>query len=544
MSRGWNSLLIIFLLINISYSIEEDEKFYSDLLINPMDLNTTKFVYINQILQLGNEQSKKFENFRKTNYFKSIYELTNFGLTMNEIEKFSPYIRIKNPPEKELFFFFRFINKEKNYTNKNIFQSETKIKDITFYYAIQSETNIIEKELSYFLTNSTYNLSFENELINFVIGHYQLCFGQHLLFGTGSINYIDDITLHPIHKKTRGIVRYKNPNKDSDNNKIFDFLDGIAMNFKINNSFFPYLSISEQTIKTNTNFNITTALVYKDNIEIGAIWNYKLTNTNEYSIFYNLPITPIFNPYGEIAFSDGLSIVQGFITKFQETKIAGLFYYAETNFNALNGEEIIDYKKDTKGLFFGINQALTPFYIQGYLNIFSRITNETIYQKYELKSGFKTKNSIFSDLSIELKSRYSDLRTTKNLRNYVYVNNCFLNNKIILHLRYQNIIEIMRNETGNLYLLRLILYPYFFKLKGRYLYYKADSYYSALYYPEEDFYFGDFTLRSYYGEGYEYAFYLESKFKDITAGIGYGYEKKINSEKENYKFAFYIEGDW
>ncbi|MGC8771315.1 MAG: hypothetical protein ACP5Q5_08695 [Brevinematia bacterium] len=544
MSRGWNSLLIIFLLINISYSIEEDEKFYSDLLINPMDINTTKFIYLNQILQLDKEQSKNFESFRKTNYFKSVYELTNFGLTIDEIEKISPYIRVKNLPEKEIFFFFRFINKEKNHTNKNIFQSETKIKDITFYYAVQSETNIIEKEWSYFLTNSTYNLSFENELINFIIGHYQLSFGQHLLFGTTSINYIDDITQHPIYKKTRGIVRYKNSDKDSDNNEIFDFLDGVALNFKINNLLFPYLSISKHVIKTNTNLNITTALVYKDNIEIGAIWNYKLTNTNEYSIFYNLPINPLFNPYGEIAFSDGLSIVQGFISKFQNTKIATLIYYAETNFNSLNGEEIIDYKKDTKGLFFGVNQILNPFYIQGYLNIFSRITNETIYQKYELKSGFKTKNLIFSELSVELKSRYSDLRTTRNLRNYVYVNNGFLNNKIILHLRYQNINEIIRNETGNLYLLRLIIYPYFFKFKGRYLYYKTDSYYSALYYPEEDFYFGDFTLRSYYGEGYEYALYGELKFKDITVGIGYGYEKKINPEKENYKLAFYIEGDW
>ncbi|MCX7820753.1 MAG: hypothetical protein N2258_03660 [Brevinematales bacterium] len=544
MFREWSKLLIIFLLINILYSIEEEGEFYRDLLIHPMDLNTTKFSYLNQLLQLNEKQSRNFENFRKNNFFKSIYELTNFGLSIENIEKISPYIRIKNPPEKELFFFFRYITKEKNNTNQNIFESEIQIKELNIFYGINSKTNILEKEQSYFLSNSVYNFSFENELINFVIGHYQLSFGQNLLFGTGSINYIDDISKYPIHKKTRGIVRYKNPNKDSDNNKIFDYLDGIALNLKIKNLFFPYLSIAKQLIKTNTNFHITTALIYRENIEAGCILSYNSTNTNEYSFFYDFPLTPLFNPYGEIAISDGLSIVQGIKTTFEETKISGLFYYSETNFNSINGEEIIDYKKDSKGVFLGVNQKLTPFYIQGYLNIFSRVTNENIYQKYELKSGFKTKNFIFSDFSIELKCRYSDLRTTRNFRNYIYLNSGFFDNKIVLHLRYQNLTEILKNETGNFIMTRLILYPYFFKIKARYLYYKADSYYSALYYPEEDFYFGDFTLRAYYGQGYEYALYGEIKLKDITSGFGYSYEKRINPEKENYKFAFYIEGDW
>ncbi len=539
MYRGLSRVILLFCLVNISYSIEEEDNFYQDLLIHPMELNTTKISFLNEILKLKEKGKVEFENFRKTNYFTSIYQLTNFGLSISEIDKISPYISVKKLPDESLSFYFRAITREKNNSNQNIFQSELMIKDLRFYYGFETVTNIIELDRSYFFTNSRYNISFENDYLKFVMGHYQLSFGQNLLFGTTSINYIDNIVSYPIQKKTRGIVPYNSLKNDSDNNKIYGYLNGTAVRFNLYN-FFPYFSIAEQKDNTNTNYNVTAALVFEDDFSCGFVWNYSTKNTNEYSLFYKFPFW-LFTTYGEIANSIGFSIVQGCILRYGNTTLSTLLYYVDTNFNSTTGDEIIDYKMDTKGVFLGFKQNFSSFYFQSYANIFSRVTNELFYQKYEAKTSLNIRDFNFT---MELKTRYSDLRTTKNLRSYFYCDKYFFRKKFLVSLRYQNLLEFNRNETGNMYLLRLTLYPFFMKVKGRVLYYKTESYFSSLYYPEEDFYFGDFTLKAYYGEGYEYALYFEAKVRDLTIGCGYSNEKKINIERENYKLALYVEGKW
>ncbi len=552
MSQESSKLALIFLIIFYSsfFGIIDEEKaiFYQDLLIHPMDLNFTKIEYLQEILDLSTSNLILFENFRKTNYFTSIYELTNFGLTVSEINEKSPYIKVSAITNREINFFYRVATKEKN-TNLQFLQSELTIKNLQIYYGVKSYSNITDEELSKLITNSRYNLKYENDILKAVFGHYQLSFGQNLLFGTTTISTIDKIDKPPVYKKTRGIVPYKSFSEDFNNDKNSDYLNGFALNFKIYDTLFPYISISEQALKNNnTNFNITSSLVYKDNFESGILWNYIYnTNLNQASLFYDFSMGKI-SPFGEVSYSEGISTVHGLLSEFEKLKISALLYYAESNFNSINGQEIIDYKKDIKGGFIGLRYNFSNFFIQPYMNLYFHSTNEKLNQRYEIKTGLDINKNIFSTLSIELKTRYSDITRTRNLRSFVYLDTGILKNRIILELRYQNLLEFERMEMGNMFLARLRLYPFdFLKLKMRYVYYKAKSYYSALFYTEEDFYTGDFAINSYYGIGNEYCIFSELKITPLLDfKMGYSYDRRrVENQniKDEHKLSICLEGE-
>ncbi|MGC8764508.1 MAG: hypothetical protein ACP5QT_01295 [Brevinematia bacterium] len=556
MFQGLNKKLYFLFILLIStrlFSITDEEKiiFYQDLLVNPMDINTTRIEYLQEVLNLTPTNIILFEEYRRNNYFTSLYELTNFGLTSAEIKDILPYITIKYITNKEIYFNYRILTKQRTLNNTNTnyqaFQSEMIVKNLQLYFGMKSYSNIIDEG---YATNTRYNIKYEDDFIKAIFGHYQLSFGQSLLFGTSSISAIDKINQPPIYKRGKGIVSYKSLTDDFDNDKNYDYLNGFAFNLKINDNLFPFFSVAEQIIrKTNSIINFTSSLLYKENFEVGVVYNYIHSYTNQFSFFYDFIEGETFHPYGEISFSDGFSTLQGIMAGSKTIRISTLIYYSESNFNSINGQKIIDYKKDVAGFFAGIRYEFESFFIQLYLNLYIHSTNEKTYQKYEIRAGIDIDNPLFSTLSIELKSRYSDILRTRNLRSFAYIDAGILRDRIILELRYQNLLEFDREEMGNMFLSRLRLYlTDFLKLKGRVIFYKAKSYYSDLYYTEEDFFRGDFSINSYYGIGSEYAVFSELKIAGLFAlGAGYSYDRRRIENlmpRNEHRFSLYLEGEW
>lgn len=555
MSHGLiKTLTLILFIYSFIYSLEDDEIaiFYQDLILHPMDLNTTRIEYLNELLELPQEKILLFEAYRKNFYLTSIYELTNFGLSLQRIKEISPYIVVKNITNKEISLFFRYLSQSKNLlSNSSSAYALITVKDFDIYYGVKSYTNIVDETSANFISNSRYFLKYENDITKIIVGHYQAAFGQGLLFGNNTISIIDRIDSAPIYKKTRGFVEYKSLNDDSDSDGKRDYLEGFAINFNIKNSFFPFLSIANHLIEKalTTNLNITSGLIYKNDFEAGLVYNNLNRLTNQFSLFYDGK-NDLFHPYGEVAYAGGLSLAQGGILRHEDFKLSALLYYSESNFNSTTSGKIIEYENDTKGIFFGFKKDFTPFYAQIYLDFYNHpLTNETIYQKYELALGLNWKNEIFSTLSIEAKSRYSELKTTKNIRNYIYLDSGFLKDRIMVFLRFQNLLELEKREMGNLFIIKIITFPLnFLKIKGRYNIYRAKSYYSALYYPEEPFYFGDFSPGCYYGIGSEAAIYIEMFNKEfLKLGCGYSVDsRKVENERDIKKerFLLYLEGEF
>ena len=545
-SRNLVFYFLFLFLFSILFSNEEESvSFYQDVLLNPMDLNTTKIEYLQEFLNLKGSNLKSFIDFRKHNYFSSIYDLTNFGFSEFEIEKLSPYIVVKKITNKDFYFYGktafiqrRFDNSE---TNRFIFQFEVGAGNLKFYSGFKTFTNILESD-AYSITNLRYNFTFEDKYLKFLLGHYQLSYGQGLLFGDSSLNFIDSINKTPVYKKSKGIITFKSLTDDFDNDKNYDYINGIALNLKFfEDTFFPFLSTGEQIVKkTNKLYNFTMGFLYKDDSEAGILWNNIYPLTNQFSFFYDYQGLDFFQPYGEIAISEGRSIEQGLIFNFDRTKITILGFYCDTNFNSFNDRNILGYKNNFKGFLSGLKFDINNFYFQTYYLLYSRTTNEVYFNKLEFKGGVYLKSDFFSTIFFELKTRYSTLSTTTNLKNYIYFDVGFLKNNLVFQFRYQNLIEFIREEMGNFFLLRVILQPLkFLNIKGRIVYYNAESYYSALFYPEESFYRGDFYLKAYYGEGFEYSLFSEVKIKDfLDFGIGY------SIDKQETKIGCYLEGEW
>lgn len=560
MSHGLNRLLycliFIFLYYTYFFPIENEEilQFYQDILLNPMDLNTTRIEYLNEVLKLPESNLCSLENYRKHSYFNSIYELTNFGLSLSRIDEISPYITVGRLTNKELSMLLQTSSylKEVNDTNNffSFLKTEVKVRNCNFYYGVKSYTNLIDENPAVLLYNSRWIVNYENEFLKLFLGDYTLSFGQGLLFGSPSISEITKIYSSPVYKKSGGLTGYKNIslNSDFDNDGKDDYLRGVGLKFNIDEYIFPILCGGYQVISNgkSTNMNITAALLVKRDYEVGAVYNIENAYLNSGTLFFDF-LKENFHPYGELAYSDDLSFALGNILSFDKLKITTFFYYSGSNFNPSISAGCFDYSKNTSGFFAGYRQTFGILFFQCYLHLYKYpLYNSEIFQKYEAKVGFDYSGGIFSTLYGELKSRYSQLKTTSNIRNYLYFDMGFFENRALFQFRWENLLELLRNEIGNMLLIRLVFKPMrLLTIKFREIVYSSESYFSALFYPEEPFYPGNFIQKAFYGVGNEFSTYIECGFNiGLKVGVGYSYdarEKNSVSTLVEHRICCYIE---
>ncbi len=545
----------------------ENISFFNDLQLNPMNLNNTPVKYLAELPSMNLEKANRLDEYRKNHTISALFDLTNAGLTEGELLTISPFITIK-PPEKKSFSFKSFIGyedkstykltnsliNESNISSTLIYRFNVDTKFINLYYATENlgdspVINPIGNSNEIFL-RSRYNALIQIENYKFLLGHYKISLGQNLLFGPSFIPPLSDIDSFPIKKLDRGIEPYYSLAVDSDNNGKRDFFNGAAICYEdapVNisdfspalritgfYSYFYYDSINKMHSQRDYGGNISSKIpLFDTTLGLTAAnqtrYDKKFDSTG-LSFNYDSLIFDNFNLYGEIAEFDGISGVQGLILKNGFLKTSLLGYYAQTNFNAPNGTDIIRDSKNTRGMFAGIDYNFIILQTQLYADLSSKITNNSIEQRYQAKLNSKVKidENWIKTLDFEVKTKYSDYQDTINLRSYFMSEGTFFNQRFYLTFKWQNLLNFTAKEMGNMSTLRSTIKPFsWFYIIGRWNNYHSASFDSALYALEEELYLGETSLKSYYGIGNEYTAAIKFVISDILEiGIKYIYDQR------------------
>ncbi len=568
---------------------DEDElekfEYYNDFLISPLNLNSASVKYIAELPGMDMIKANRIKEYRNRTEFGGLFDLTNAGISRDELLAISPFITIK-PSEEKGFILNSFLSYDgtkalklsNQSTNNNnsvdtyTYKFNLQFKNINLYFAAQTISNYLPyANWDDAYRNSRYNIEYHTDNIKLIGGQFKLTFGHNLLFGPSFIPPLSDIDQVPVKKHDSGIEPYYSLSFDSDNNKIRDLFNGAGFScfpsgleiFGFNpepriTGFYSYFDNDDYHKITNQQ-DYGGNLLFKiplGNTAIGLTAARQVRYDNKFNdtgleFYYDSFIFDSLNIYGDAAKFGGYSFLQGLIFQYEYLAFSLLGFYSETNYNAPNAADIIHDSKNAKGFFTGFSFDFNVIEAQAFADISTKITNSYIDERYQVKLDSKLgfDNNFFNKLEMEIKEKYSSLSDGDNLRSNLYSTLTLFKEKLLLTLKWQDLLNFTKKEMGNMLTLKLSIKPiYWINITGIWNTYRAASYYSALFSIDEPLYPGDFGLTPYYGIGNEYCFKLIYLFStDFEVGIKYvtDYRKLADSiENKNDDLSAFLQANF
>jgi len=526
----------------------ENIEYYYDFLVTPMNLNEASVGNLAELPGMDFEKAKRIVKYRSENEIVSLFQLTNAGISKKDLLLMSPFITIKPPSEKGFIFLSR-ISSEYVYnkTISNFTTDETNFPQL-YYSRFLLKGRTIEAYLSIpVISNSITTMEWEEilpysryyflwsskginkkGLFNILLGQYQISLGQNLLFGQAFPSFISDIRKFPVKREGRKIIPYKSTSYDVDQNGIRDYFNGFVGQIDLTEremgmgmpelqiiGFYSYFNnepLSGITNQEDFGGGLEGRFL-NESILVGMAFSRQRRFDNAYNntgmnFYYDIFPLEKFNLFGEYANFGGFSTKHGLILRPEPFYVSTIVYYAQTNFMAPNGGDILNGKRDVAGFLAGVGWDGEFSDGQFYADFYKKTTNENFYQRYEgkIKFLFSLEYGIIKIYEIELKSRYSILQEGESLRSYVNQKIELFQKKILLSVRWQNLLNYTFQETGNMGTFRITFKPintlYF---SFEWSTYNSASYNSALYRLKTKTLDESPEIKPYYGTGNEFS---------------------------------------
>jgi hypothetical protein len=518
-------------------NLEESIEYYSDFLVHPLNLNDAPPEAISALPSMDREKAGRIAAFREKNPISELLELTNAGISRDDLLTISPFITIK-PSEARGFTFTPILqyhqdktvsggtnNHSQGYSCRLMLYSE----NIRLYFASSTGSNSLPyASWNETLSNSHYNALFSVDGFQLTAGHYKIALGQGLLFGGSFTPPVDKIVSAPVKKGGKGLAPYLSLSFDSGGDGKRDFFNGIGASYQaypLNLSgFYPEPKLTafyscfdndglhRMTNQTDYGMNIETKIPLFDTSAGFTLARQerldgKFRDTGG-SVYYDSGIFGLVNLYGEYAVFDGFSTAHGALLDLGDFNASLLGYYSETNFNAPNGSDIIRNRHDQAGIFTGLSYDFHWLYAGTYADISTKSTNAPLEKRYDAKavSRFEPGSEFLKKVELAAESKYSDRLDEDDTRTHLSVETAFFRELFKIKFQWQNLRNYTHGEWGNMFTIRTVYSPFdWLDLIMRWNNYYAPSYFSALFDTEEGLSMGFFSIVPYYGNGNSYS---------------------------------------
>ncbi len=524
----------------------ENIDYYSDFLIFPVNLNAAGQKDMASLPAMDEKKAAAIIEYRNEKPINELFDLTNAGLTPDDLLILSPFITIKPPVEKGLTLSLKAgilntssmeisnkITNENSEADEYFYRLILTASRLKIYCSIKTYTNITEfSHWDSSISNIRLSALWESPDFSIIAGQYQFSAGQGLLMGKRYAVSPSDIDKAPVKKLNRGLYPSLSFGYDSNYDNVWDFLNGAAASVSLSQfniagfypepkiaGFYSYFETGPSMEKTNQvdyGFSAESKIPLFDTMLGGAYISHQgadsVAHMNGGSVYYDSYLFDTVNLFGEYASYGGTAAEQGTILKIDRFTASILGYYLEANYSAPYRGIVLHDDADVKGIFAGCNYKFPVITVQFYSDFYSKITNSPLNQKHEikLKSMFNFQNEFVNSLETELKSRYSILSEGDNLRSYFNNKFSLFHDKIRLNLKWQNLLDFTDEEMGNMGTIRFEIIPVRnFSFVFLWNSYRSYSYNSALFAIEEEIPAGITQIKSYYGIGNEVSFLIK-----------------------------------
>jgi hypothetical protein len=416
------------------------------------------------------------------------------------------------------------------------FRASLEIKPARLYFA-SSSTNIAP-DWTEWGRRPRYFVLLRGDNIRFVAGHYQLAFGQNLLFGPAFSPPVPGFEGRPAKKSDRGLSPCTSLSADPDGNGVRDVFEGLAVAFEFRGMEISGFDLSPRIISFVSRYGADLEAGFTNQTDYGADVRVSLPFENSTAGFtaakqeradgkfddvglgfhYDAGPAEWLRIYGEAASFTGTAAVQGFDFRFGGFSFSVLGFYAATNFDAPNASDILHAHKDALGFFSGAGFANEELDLSAYGDLQRKLSDTNdVRQRYELAAKMTWKGLFNCEGRLEptARCRYSDTSDGRGLRSTAALEAGFFRDRIKLEIQWQNFLGFTCGEAGDMLSLRAWFAPLGnLSFVVRWNVYRSRSFASSLFDTREAAYAGDFRVSPYYGTGNEWTAAVKWKAAD------------------------------